>query len=76
MADSVCCPPETITALLISYTFIETKKASKKELDYQEKELAFVNASDSLLIYFDTFSQAVAINFEQEHTFLEKNVQG
>ena len=28
VAESVCCPPETITALLISYTFIETKKVS------------------------------------------------
>ena len=26
MAESLCCPPETITTLLISYTMIQNKK--------------------------------------------------
>ena len=30
MAESLCCPPETITTLLTSYTPIQTKKFQKK----------------------------------------------
>ena len=29
-AESLCCPPETITILLIDYTPIQTKKLKKK----------------------------------------------
>ena len=30
-AESLCCPPETITILLIDYTPIQTKKLKKKK---------------------------------------------
>ena len=30
MAESLCCPPETITILLIGYTSIQNKKFNKK----------------------------------------------
>ena len=30
MAESLCCPPETITTLLISYTLIQNKKLKKR----------------------------------------------
>ena len=30
MAESLCCPPETITALLIGYAPIENKKLEQK----------------------------------------------
>ena len=31
MAESLCCSPETITALLIGYTPIQNKKLKKKK---------------------------------------------
>ena len=31
MAKSLCCPPETITTLLISYTPIQNKKFKEKK---------------------------------------------
>ena len=33
MAESICCPPETITTLLISYTPMQNKKFKKKKYD-------------------------------------------
>ena len=30
MAESLCCPPEIITTLLIGYTVIQNKKVKKK----------------------------------------------
>ena len=32
MAESLCCPPETITTLLISYTPVENKKFLNKTI--------------------------------------------
>ena len=32
MAESLCCPPETITALLIGYTPIQNKKVLKNKI--------------------------------------------
>ena len=34
MAESLCCPPETITILLISYIPIQNKKFKKKPMFY------------------------------------------
>ena len=34
MAESLCCPPETVTALLIGYTPIQNKKLTKTLLLY------------------------------------------
>ena len=31
MAESLCCPPETITTLLIGYTAMQNKKVNKKK---------------------------------------------
>ena len=31
MAESLCCPPEIITMLLIGYTAIQNKKVKKKK---------------------------------------------
>ena len=41
----------------------------RKSLDYQGKEVAFLNASDTLLTHSVTFSQVMDISFEQECTF-------
>ena len=37
MAESLCCPPETITTLLIGYMPIENKKFMKRELFYNRR---------------------------------------
>ena len=34
MAESLCCPPETITTLLIVHTSIQCKKFNKKKKSY------------------------------------------
>ena len=40
MAESLCCPPETITALLIGYTPIQNKKVLKNKI-WGKKECFF-----------------------------------
>ena len=39
MAESLCCPPETITTLLFSYTPIQNKKLKKKTIHAKESSL-------------------------------------
>ena len=38
LAESLCCPPETMVTLLISYTLMQNKKLKKKK-DPEEKGL-------------------------------------
>ena len=37
MAESLYCPPETITMVLISYTPVQNKSKKKIKIDFQEK---------------------------------------
>lgn len=37
MAESLYCPPETITMVLISYTPVQNKSKKKTKIDFQEK---------------------------------------
>ena len=39
MAESLCCPPETITTLLISYTPIKNKQFLKKTLGEKNENI-------------------------------------
>ena len=38
MAESLCCPPETIMTLLTGYTPIENKKLKKKKMQSQNEK--------------------------------------
>ena len=40
MAESLCCPPETITTLLISYVPIQNKKFKKVSLGSTAREIS------------------------------------
>ena len=42
MAESLCCPPETITTLLFSYTPIQNKKLKKKKQSMQKSPVWFL----------------------------------
>ena len=37
MTESLYCPPETITMVLISYTPVQNKSKKKTKIDFQEK---------------------------------------
>ena len=61
VAESLCCPPETITTLLIAYTPIQNKKLKKKMtqrwsvLIYHRLPAILNNVGDKILlplIYF------------------------
>ena len=53
MAESRCCPPETITTLSISYTPIQNKKLKQKKMRQQPSWLFFVLLERWLLNVWD-----------------------
>ena len=51
MAESPCCPPETITALLIGYTPIQNKKL-KTIFSHPDKDAVVVITHCSINLHF------------------------
>ena len=47
MAESLCCPPETITTLLLGYTPIHNKKLKRRTGIRGEKQLRMALCSDA-----------------------------
>ena len=45
MAESLCCPPETVTALLIDSTPIQNKKFKKKSHRNLRENMAWIGSS-------------------------------
>ena len=48
MAESLCCSPETITTLLISYIPIQNKKFKRKKTHKKTKELIIVSVGKDM----------------------------
>ena len=51
MAESICCPPETIITLLISYTPIQNKKLKKKKKVLQPRHWDSGNCLSNPLLH-------------------------
>ena len=49
MAESLCCPPEAIITLLISYTPIQNKKFNIKKKDSNVIELVLIDPKPNVL---------------------------
>ena len=59
MVESLCCPPETITTLLIGYTSVQNKKFKKKDEDRTNHGIQ--QHVNSLTIMHETWSMEFSV---------------
>ena len=51
MAESLCCPPETITALLIGYTSKQNEVLKQECMIHEGRDLAITSPAHNALFY-------------------------